>query len=77
MIDDLLITEDSPGAMESFWLRASIAEDERGPLEIASEIKKINSQSLAGAAGELKLSVTYLLTGLEGDGNERKLLSNA
>lgn len=77
MIDDLLVTEDSPGAMEAFWLRASIAEDERGPLEVASEIKKIDSQSLARAAGELRLSVTYLLTGLEGDGNERKLLSNA
>ena len=77
MIDDLLITEDSPGAMEAFWLRASIAEDDRTPLEVASEIKKFDSSSLARAAGELKISVTYLLTGLEGDGNERKLLSNS
>lgn len=77
MIDDLLITEDSPGAMEAFWLRASIAEDDRTPLEVASEIKKFDSSSLARAAGELKVSVTYLLTGLEGDGNERKLLSNS
>lgn len=76
MMDELLITEDSPGAMEAFWLRASIAGDERTPLEVAAEIKKIDSSSLASAAGELKLSVTYLLTGLEGDGNERKLLSN-
>ncbi len=76
MIDDLLTTEDSLSSMESFWLRAALMRDERTPLEVADEIKKMDSAALTSAARELKLSVIYLLTGMEGAENERKLLSN-
>jgi len=76
MIDDLVVTEDSLSAMEAFWIRASLLGDERTPFEIVDEIKKIDSTLLSKAAAALVHSVTYLLTGLEGEGNERKLLPN-
>lgn len=76
MIDDFITVEDSLGSMEAFWLRASLIKDERLPDEIISEIKKTDKESLVCAAQKLKLAVTYLLTGLEGNGNERKLLSD-
>ena len=77
MVDDLVTTEDSVTTMEAFWLRGSLMGDERTPLEIADAIRKIDATGLSAAATALKPSVTYLLTGLEGDGNERKLLSRA
>ena len=77
MIDDLVTTEDSVGTMEAFWLRGSLIGDERTPLEIADAIRKIDATGLSAAASALKPSVTYLLTGMEGNGNERKLLSRA
>lgn len=77
MVDDILTTEDSVGMMEAFWLRGSLMGDERTPLEVADIIRKIDATGLSSAAASLKPSVTYLLTGLEGEGNERKLLSHA
>ena len=75
MIDDLLTVEDSLGSMEAFWLRAALMQNEKTPLEIASDIKKYDTAALVSAAGDLRLSITYLLTGEEGVQNERKLLS--
>lgn len=75
MIDDLLTTEDSVYAMEAFWLRSALLCDERAPREIASVIKNIDGQKIIDVAKAFVPSVTYLLTGMEGTGNERKLLS--
>lgn len=74
MIDDLLTTEDSIYAMEAYWLRATLLGDEREPLEIASEIKSKTYEQIVSAAKQLKMSATYLLTGLEAKSDERKLL---
>ena len=74
MIDDLLTTEDSLYSMEAFWLRAALLADERPPLEVAAAIKNIDGARLCEAARGFKPSVTYLLTGLEGAKDERKLL---
>ena len=74
MIDDLLTTEDSLYSMEAFWLRATLLSDERPPLEVAAAIKNIDGARLSEAAKSFRPSVTYLLTGLEGAKNERKLL---
>lgn len=74
MIDDLLTTEDSLYAMEAYWLRATLLGDEREPLEIASAIKCKTYEQIVSAAKQLKMSATYLLTGMEANGDERKLL---
>ena len=74
MIDDLLTTEDSVYAMEAFWLRSSLLGDERTPREVASAIKNADGQKIIDVAKCLVPSVTYLLTGMEGNENERKLL---
>ncbi len=74
MIDDLLTTEDSLYSMEAFWLRATLLGDERTPLEVAAAIKNIDGEKLSAAAQSFKPSVTYLLTGLEGAKDARKLL---
>lgn len=74
MIDELLTTEDSIYSMEAFWLRADLLGDERPPLEVAAAIKNIDSDRITSAAKSFKPSVTYLLTGLEGTEDERKLL---
>ena len=76
MVDDFITVEDSFAAMEAFWLRATLIGDERTPAEVVSEIKKTDKESVISAACSLKLSVTYLLTGLESVADERKLLSN-
>jgi len=77
MIDDLLTTEDSVFAMEAYWLRASLLCDEREPLEVATNIKNIDSNSIVAMAKSFIVSVTYLLAGMEGAENERKLLPYA
>ncbi len=74
MIDDLLTTEDSVYAMEGFWLRASLLGDEREPREVAAAIKNTDGEKIIDAAKSFLPSVTYLLTGLEGEKDERKLL---
>ncbi len=75
MIDDLITLEDSPFSLESFWLRASVTGDERSPLELASQIKEIDGAKLSEAAESMKLSIVYLLTGMEAAENATKLLS--
>ncbi len=77
MIDDLLTTEDSLGAMEAFWLRAALKGDERTPIEVAAYIEKFDARMLASAARTLKPSITYILTGMEVGHNERKLLPHS
>ena len=72
MIDDLLTTEDSVYAMETFWLRSSLLDDERTPCEVASAIKNADGQRIVEVAKGLVPSVTYLLTGMEGTENERR-----
>ncbi len=75
MIDSLLTTEDSIFSMEAFWLRASLLGDERTPAEAAAAVKNIDRETLEKTVNSFSLSVVYLLTGLEGEQNERKLLS--
>ncbi len=77
MIDGFITTEDSPFSMESFWLRASLIGDERSPEEVASAINAIDGESLSETARGLKKCITYLLTGMEGGSNDRKLLPDA
>lgn len=74
MIDDLLTTEDSLYAMEAFWIRGTLLGDEREPLEVAAAIRNISCESVVKSAEGFRASVTYLLTGLEGREDERKLL---
>ena len=75
MIDSLLTTEDSLCSMEAFWLRASLLGDERTPAEAAAAVKNIDRETLEKTVNSFELSVIYLLTGMEGEKSERKLLS--
>ena len=75
MIDSLLSTEDSLYSMEAFWLRASLLGDERTPAEAAAAVKNIDRETLEKTVNSFELSVVYLLTGMEGEKSERKLLS--
>lgn len=75
MIDSFLTTEDSLFSMEAFWLRASLLGDERTPAEVAAAIKNIDRETVEKTVKSFELSVVYLLTGLEEEKSERKLLS--
>lgn len=75
IIDDLLTIEDSIFSMEAFWLRASLLGDGRTPSEAAVSVKNIDEETIAKTVNNFCLSAVYLLTGLEGEKRERKLLS--
>lgn len=77
MIDDILTVEDSLFSMESFWTRATLLGDERSPSAIAKYINALDGEKLSDVAAGFKMSVTYLLTGMEEKENAGKLLPEA
>lgn len=74
ILNQLKIINDSPYAMENYWLNEAVSGTDTSPEDAAHKIKGISIEDVVKAANKCKLVLTYLLNGKEDIVNERKYI---
>ncbi len=69
LVNDLLSTADSAGALESFWLGQNLLGLEYGPEELAALVEDVTAEDVVKAAAGVECDMVYFLRGSEEDGN--------
>ena len=67
---DLRTLTDSPGALESFYLRQTLLGLDYGPDELAALCEDVTKQDVLAVAEGIELDAVYFLHGTEGSGDE-------
>ncbi len=67
VVSDLLAAEDSPGALEDFWLSQNLMGLEYGPAEMAALAEEVTVEDIVNCAAGIECDTIYFLKGMEDD----------
>ena len=61
-----MVTTDSQGRQEDYWLGQATAESLETPKKLADRVERVTREQVAAVAQKLTLDTVYFLKGMEG-----------